>query len=290
MAEAGQANPAITLIQPRHVPVGGDPISAQCPACSLHELVPIHLTQDGDGRWRQLDPSRPAAEASLTVDTCPVCFGVWLDQDEIDVLGDVDIDPAFLKTLVGRSANRMCPRGHGFMNEHVIPDLLKSPIDRCPVCRGLWLDGDERYALAKSSTRGGQTDRKVELAKRGLIWAAQILTQLPVEVENPARGTPWAVYSLCALFIATYIASVYGVFYARDYALIASALRSDPSRIYTLVTHTLFHADWMHLLGNLYFLYIFGDNVEHIYGHRRFLILFFGAGLIGGVGQILVGR
>ena len=286
MAEPRQA--PITLIQQSHATTGGAPIDAQCPACSLHELVPIHLKQEADGQWRQLPPSRPGSEASLTIDACPVCFGVWFDQDEIDALGDVDIDPAFLKTMVGRSANRMCPRGHGFMNEHVIPDLLKSPIDRCPVCRGLWLDGDERYALAKSSTRTGQTDRKVELAKRGLIWAAQILTQLPVEVENPARGTPWVIYALVALLIGTYIASVYGVVYARDFALVAGALRGDPTLIYTLFSHIFFHADWFHLLGNLYFLYVFGDNVEHIYGRRRFLVLFFGAGLVGGIFELFL--
>ncbi|MEZ4384508.1 MAG: rhomboid family intramembrane serine protease [Nannocystaceae bacterium] len=278
----------ITRVNKTQITTGGGPLDAQCPACSLHELVPIHLEQDADGRWRQLDPSRPAGDAALTIDTCPVCFGVWLDQDEIDVLGDVDIDPAFLKTLVGQSANRMCPRGHGFMNEHVIPELLKTPIDRCPVCRGLWLDGDERYSLAKSSTREGQGDRNVELAKRGLIWAAQILTQLPVEVENPARGTPWVVYGLSAALIACYVASVLGLVYARDFAMIAGQIIREPSHAYTLVTHIFFHADWYHLLGNLYFLYVFGDNVEHIYGHRRFLLLFLGAGLVGGVAQFVL--
>jgi len=279
----------ITLIQRAHVAAGSGPLSAQCPACSLHELVPIHLRQES-GRWRQLDPARPATDASLTIDACPVCFGVWFDQDEIDELGDVDIDPVFLKTLVGRSANRMCPRGHGFMNEHVIPDLLKSPIDRCPVCRGLWLDGDERSKLAHSSTRSGQSDRKVELAKRGLIWAAQILTQLPVEVENPARGTPWVIYSLSALLVAVYIASVLGLVYARDFAMVVGAVRSTPAHAWTLLSHIFFHADWLHLLANLYFLYIFGDNVEHIYGRRRFLVLFFGAGLIGGLGEVFLSR
>ncbi len=280
----------ITLIQGAQVKPGSEPLSAQCPACSLHELVPIHLRQESGGRWRQLDPARPVTEASLTIDACPVCFGVWFDQDEIDELGDVDIDPIFLRTLVGLSANRMCPRGHGFMNEHVIPDLIKSPIDRCPVCRGLWLDGDQRSKLAHSSTRSGQSDRKVELAKRGIIWAAQILTQLPVEVENPARGTPWVIYSLSALLIGVYVASVFGLVYARDFAMVVGAVRSSPTQAWTLFTHIFFHADWLHLLANLYFLYIFGDNVEHIYGRRRFLVLFFGAGLIGGLGEVLLSR
>jgi len=267
-------------------------LSAQCPACSLHELVPIFLARDARdarGRWRQLDP-RASGPAELTIDACPVCFGVWFDQGEIDALGDVDIDPAFLRTLVGVSANRMCPRGHGFMNEHVIPELLRTPLDRCPRCRGLWLDGDERHALARSSTREGQQDPKVAMARRGLIWAAQLLTQLPVEVENPARGTPWVIYALSGVLVLLYVLSVLGVVYARDFAIVAGEIARDPTHLYTLFTHLFFHADWFHLLGNLYFLYVFGDNVEHIYGRRRFIALFLAAALVGGLAQVLLTR
>ena len=262
-------------------------LSAQCPACSLHALVPVHLRSDRPHHWRQTP--QPVA-GGMTLDTCPVCFGVWLDAGEIDALGDAEIDPAFLKTLVGQSANRMCPRGHGFMMEHLLPGLLRTPIDRCPRCKGLWLDGYERHALARSSTREGQEDQAVQLARRGLIWAAQLLTHLPIEVENPARGTPWAVYSLCALLVGMYILSVEGVLFAREWAMVAGQVVREPIHAYTLFTHAFFHADWFHLLGNLYFLYVFGDNVEHLFGRRRFLLLFVGGALVGGVLQLLLSR
>ena len=262
-------------------------LSAQCPACSLHALVPVHLRSDRPQHWRQTPLPVPGG---MTLDTCPVCFGVWLDAGEIDALGDAEIDPAFLKTLVGQSANRMCPRGHGFMMEHLLPGLLRTPIDRCPRCKGLWLDGYERHALARSSTREGQEDQAVQLARRGLIWAAQLLTHLPIEVENPARGTPWAVYGLCALLVGMYILSVEGVLFAREWAMVAGQLVREPIHAYTLFTHAFFHADWFHLLGNLYFLYVFGDNVEHLFGRRRFLLLFVGGALVGGVLQALLSR
>ncbi len=263
------------------------PLSAQGPACSLHALVPVHLVADRSQRWRQAPHPVPGG---MTIDACPVCFGVWLDAGEIDALGDAEIDPAFLKTLVGQSANRICPRGHGFMSEHLLPGLLRTPIDRCPRCKGLWLDGHERRALARSSTREGQEDRAVMLARRGLIWAAQLLTHLPIEVENPARGTPWAVYGLCALLVCMYILSVEGVVYAREWAMVTEHLAREPGRAYTLFTHAFFHADWFHLLGNLYFLYVFGDNVEHLFGRRRFVLLYVGATLFGGLLQALLGR
>jgi membrane associated rhomboid family serine protease/Zn-finger nucleic acid-binding protein len=268
-------------------PAKDEPLSAQCPACSLHALVPVHLRPLGPHRWTQTP--QPAADG-MTIDTCPVCFGVWLDAGEIDALGDAEIDPAFLKTLVGQSANRMCPRGHGFMNEHLLPGMLRTPIDRCARCKGLWLDGEERRALARSSTREGQEDPAVRLAKRGLIWAAQLLTQLPIEVENPARGTPWGVYGVSAALVAAYIASVQGLVFAREYALVAGKVVREPVHAYTLLTHTFFHADWFHLLGNLYFLYVFGDNVEHLFGRRRFFLLYVGAGLLGGALQLLLTR
>lgn len=266
-------------------------LSAQCPACSLHPLVAVGLRQDAKTRrWRQLKARDTPVSGDLSLDTCPVCFGVWLDQGEIDVLGDADIDPAFLKTMVGRSAGRMCPRGHGFMNEHLLPGMLSTPIDRCPRCRGLWIDGHERHALARSTTKEGQEDRSVQLAKRGLIWAAQILTQLPIEVENPRRGTPWAVLGLSALLLACYVASVLGLVYAREFALVTAVIKAAPLHAYTLLTHAFFHADWFHLLFNLYFLYLFGDNVEHVFGRRRFLLLFFAAAVFGGLLQLLLTR
>jgi membrane associated rhomboid family serine protease len=291
--ETGRApEPAAPTAGPVAAPeLPGAPLSAQCPACSLHALVAVHLRHDEKTkRWRQLGRGEQPGPGVLTLDTCPVCFGVWLDQGEIDALGDADIDPAFLKTMVGRSAGRMCPRGHGFMNEHVLPSMLKTPIDRCPRCRGLWLDGDERHSLARSTTKAGQEDDRVQLAKRGLIWAAQVLTQLPIEVDNPEQDTPWAVYGLAALLVATYVMSVEGVVYARDFALVAGRVFVEPLRAYTVFTHAFFHADWFHLLANLYVLYVFGDNVEYVYGRRRFLLLFFGASLFGGVLQLLLTR
>lgn len=42
----------------------------------------------------------------------------------------------------------------------------------------------------------------------------------------------------------------------------------------TLVTYAFLHADWMHLLGNMLFLWVFGDNVEDAFGHFKFLVFY----------------
>lgn len=52
----------------------------------------------------------------------------------------------------------------------------------------------------------------------------------------------------------------------------------------TLVSYMFFHGNWMHLIGNMLFLWVFGDNVEDAVGHFKFLIFFIlcgvGAGLL----------
>lgn len=42
----------------------------------------------------------------------------------------------------------------------------------------------------------------------------------------------------------------------------------------TLVTYAFLHADWLHLLSNMLFLWIFGDNIEDAMGHMRFLVFY----------------
>ncbi|MHA1563670.1 MAG: rhomboid family intramembrane serine protease, partial [Alphaproteobacteria bacterium] len=53
----------------------------------------------------------------------------------------------------------------------------------------------------------------------------------------------------------------------------------------SLITHQFLHGDWPHLLFNMLFLWVFGDNIEDAVGHRRFLAFFIGCGIAGGLLQ-----
>jgi membrane associated rhomboid family serine protease len=54
-----------------------------------------------------------------------------------------------------------------------------------------------------------------------------------------------------------------------------------------LFTSQFLHAGWMHVLSNMLYLWIFGDNVEDRLGHGRFLIFYLGTGAVAGVLQML---
>ncbi|OYD16812.1 hypothetical protein CH333_02550 [candidate division WOR-3 bacterium JGI_Cruoil_03_44_89] len=57
---------------------------------------------------------------------------------------------------------------------------------------------------------------------------------------------------------------------------------------FTLLSSMFLHGSWLHLIGNMLFLFIFGDNVEDWWGHRRYLLMYILFGLIAAVLQILV--
>jgi membrane associated rhomboid family serine protease len=56
----------------------------------------------------------------------------------------------------------------------------------------------------------------------------------------------------------------------------------------TLVTYMFLHAGWMHLIGNMLFLWVFGDNVEDATGHLRFLAFYLLCGAAGAIAHVLV--
>jgi membrane associated rhomboid family serine protease len=55
----------------------------------------------------------------------------------------------------------------------------------------------------------------------------------------------------------------------------------------TLLTSMFLHGGWGHLGGNMLFLWIFGDNIEHRIGHLRFLLFYLVCGLAAGIAHIL---
>ena len=54
----------------------------------------------------------------------------------------------------------------------------------------------------------------------------------------------------------------------------------------TLITSMFLHGSWMHVIGNMWYLWIFGDNVEDRFGHGRFIVFYMLAGMIAAGGQI----
>ena len=57
--------------------------------------------------------------------------------------------------------------------------------------------------------------------------------------------------------------------------------------VYTLFTSMFMHARWIHLLGNMLYLYIFGDNIEDAFGHAGYLLFYVMCGLTADFAHIM---
>jgi len=57
--------------------------------------------------------------------------------------------------------------------------------------------------------------------------------------------------------------------------------------LYTVITHMFMHGGWFHLIGNVWFLWVFGDNVEDAFGHVPFFLFYLLCGLAAAAAQMI---
>ncbi len=116
----------------------------------------------------------------------------------------------------------------------------------------------------------------------------------PIRDHNPSTRTPYVTYGLIAANILIFLsywplqtndASTLGPFW--DAWAMKPAEIMQGIDLHTLVTSMFLHGGWMHLAGNMLFLYIFGDNLEDQLGHVWFLLFYLICGVVADLGQLV---
>jgi membrane associated rhomboid family serine protease len=113
----------------------------------------------------------------------------------------------------------------------------------------------------------------------------------PFGDDNSSRRTlPVVTYALIALNVLVFSIELnLGGSFIRHWAVVPRQLVANPSaEIPTIFTSMFMHAGWMHLLGNMLFLWIFGDNVEDRLGPAKFLIFYLVCGIAATLAQVAV--
>lgn len=112
----------------------------------------------------------------------------------------------------------------------------------------------------------------------------------PIRDHNPSQNTPIMTYALIALNVAMYLLTL-SYFEGGDYLWTRLALYPvaifHGELLWGLGTHMFLHAGFMHILGNMLFLWIYGDNLEDQMGRWRFLAFYLISGLVAAGSQIL---
>lgn len=114
---------------------------------------------------------------------------------------------------------------------------------------------------------------------------------LPIGDDNSARRiVPLVTYALIALNVLVFFVELSsGDAFIQDWAFVPSRFLANPSADFlTLFTSMFMHAGWLHLGGNMLYLWIFGDNVEDRFGHVKFIIFYLLCGLGATFAQLMV--
>ena len=123
---------------------------------------------------------------------------------------------------------------------------------------------------------------------------------IPLYDDNPIERTPFITWAIIAACVAVFLwqaglgprgeqAVAFGLGLVPavlfGYAELPPQLQLVPSGA-TLITHMFLHGGWAHLLGNMLFLWIFGNNIEDALGHGRYLLFYLLCGLAAAAAQI----
>ncbi len=119
----------------------------------------------------------------------------------------------------------------------------------------------------------------------------------PISDENPSKSVPYVNYTIIVINILIFFFELtlnqqqlakfiyeYGIVPARIFfPSFTAKYEFTTSPLTTFFTSMFLHGGWMHIIFNMWALFIFGDNVEDKLGHFKYLIFYLGSGLIAGL-------
>jgi membrane associated rhomboid family serine protease len=117
---------------------------------------------------------------------------------------------------------------------------------------------------------------------------------IPVRDDNPTRSVPFMTISLVAVNVLVFFYELslrsehhVNAFFA-NFALIPAEIAQELSSaaLRSVFTSMFLHGGWLHLIFNMWFLWIFGDNVEDSVGHFKFVVFYLLCGVAAAAVQV----
>ena len=111
---------------------------------------------------------------------------------------------------------------------------------------------------------------------------------IPLKDVIPSRTTPFVTIALIALNGLAFLYELSLPDARLDAFLLTMGVVPDNFLFPTVLTSMFLHAGWLHFLGNMLYLWIFGDNVEDRFGHGRFVLFYVLCGTVATVAHIFM--
>ncbi len=123
---------------------------------------------------------------------------------------------------------------------------------------------------------------------------------IPLRDDNPTQLTPVVSYAIIAACVLVFLwqislganqqAAVYSLGLIPTVLLQGASLPPELTTVpplATVFTSMFLHGGWLHLIGNMLYLWIFADNIEDAMGHGRFVVFYLLCGIAAALAQAL---
>ncbi|MFM7180561.1 MAG: rhomboid family intramembrane serine protease [Verrucomicrobiales bacterium] len=219
---------------------------------AVKEVAPVHSREAIDCPYckKKMHPLEIADGTNgFQIDVCRTCQALWLDKDESESM------PA----RVGGEVTQFLPNGYA-----PAPDR----------------DDSLRRARVEAIRASEATGIPRRASPETLTGALMSYLGLPVEEDPPpSSGRPWVTWSLIGLCMFAFALQYTGGYqgFVRLFAYTPRNGLFGPG----LLTSFFLHGGLLHLVGNMWFLHLVGDNVESRLGPIRYLLLVMAATAAG---------
>jgi membrane associated rhomboid family serine protease/Zn-finger nucleic acid-binding protein len=261
---------------------------------------------------------REVKSKTALVNICLDCRGIWFDSGEfVDfarrLTESEKISPKEVRLFEPRTVHtlktvketlKLCPKCNLAMKRFNYSYDSNIFLDKCTNCQGIWTDGGEIQQVARYlkddpriKTIGNdlvEHEKNMEElrswagigealsipASHFILYMPKII--LPLSDDNPRERFPVLTISIITLCVtifigqASFIDDLQSFFYFYGFV---------PKHFFDigLITSIFLHGDIFHLFGNMFFLWIFGDNVEDRFSSLGFIVFYFSCGLTASV-------
>jgi len=243
---------------------------------------------------------------NVEVDFCDHCHGTWFDKEELEK--SFNFSQTNLDSFISgyKRTPYQCPRCYTTLEEKTFNDSSELIIEKCPACSGFFLDRGEYPKIQQLLKRRNQelrlikkttpTSKKtvnsldmvhMEAKGSGVAWF-QFFTDLPLELTSRQKLFSPGVTILIMINLIVFLTSLFYGFEAwlNHFGFVPMDITKGQN-FYTFITAQFTHGDIFHIIGNMYFLFVLGDDVEDKFGIFWFLLLYLLFGVAGDIGHLL---
>jgi membrane associated rhomboid family serine protease len=107
----------------------------------------------------------------------------------------------------------------------------------------------------------------------------------PIRDTQPSYSRPIITILIIVLNVVAFLYEFTLDDYSRNYFIAHYGLIPARFHASALITSMFLHGGWLHILGNMWFLWIFGDNIEDVLGHAKYLVFYLLCGIAAGLTQ-----